>query len=121
MKVCVAGDKYDCIEIVRPWLSKWIELLRPLADQPGHEEFLFIAWTVGDEPIFRDVARRLALESSTNAHNQCLTAPGKILGGNLPPGIIGQYYITSFIHDLLKADMIREMLESIQDARSKTL
>ncbi len=44
LDLCVACDKYDCIELVRPWVPGWESSLKSLADKAGYEERLFIAW-----------------------------------------------------------------------------
>ena len=84
LNICIICDKYDSIEVVRPWLAGW---RKPLEH---HEEFLFIAWALGDQKTFERVCRKLVLESSTNDRNECLTASGKILFSNLPPAVVGQ-------------------------------
>jgi len=90
LNLCIACDKCDCVGLLRPWISKWEATLKPLADRPGHEEWLFVAWTTGDETTFRRLARWLVQNSITNQSNQCLTVSGKVLGENMPPGIVGQ-------------------------------
>ena len=90
LNLCIVCDKYDCVGLLRPWISKWETALKPLADHPGHEEWLFIAWTTGDETAFKRLARRLVQESYTNQSKQCLTVSGKVLRENMPPGIVGQ-------------------------------
>ena len=90
LNICIVCDKYDSIEIVRPWLSKWRKPLDHLAEKNDHEEFLFITWVLGDRKTFERVCRKLVLESSTNDRNECLTASGKILLSNLPPAVVGQ-------------------------------
>ncbi len=98
LEICVVCDKYDCIQLMRPWISKWEASLANFADKDTYEEWLFIAWTTGDDATFECIARKLAFKSYTNLNSgHCLTLTGKELGGNMPPGIVGQYRMTFLI------------------------
>ena len=66
----------------------------PLADRCGYEEWLFIAWSTGDEATFERVARKLARDSITSDSKQRLALSGKVVGENMPPGIVGQSQAT---------------------------
>ena len=90
LDICIVCDKYDSIEIVHPWLSKWRKPLEHLVEKNGYEEFLFIAWALGDQKTFERICLKLVLESSTNDRNECLNASGEIQSNNLPPAVVGQ-------------------------------
>lgn len=65
-------------------------MLKPLAYNAGHEEWLFIAWTIGDEETFGRLICRLANDAMTDGSGHYLTASGVELGHNMPPGFVGQ-------------------------------
>ena len=88
--VCITCDKYDCIEIVRPWLLRWLAPLEQLIEKNGFEGFLFISWAIGDREMSERVSRKVAVECSTNTRMGCLTACGQVLGEKLPPAAVGQ-------------------------------
>ena len=71
VNLAIVCDEYDMVPTVRPFLTKWITPLEPLADKIGFEEWLFVAWTFGCPEIFERVSRRLVLCASTNADGQC--------------------------------------------------
>jgi hypothetical protein len=91
VNLAVVCDEYDLVPTVRPFLTKWITPLEPLADKIGFEEWLFVAWTFGYPKIFEQISRRLVLCASTNAGGQCLDGTMKVLDDCfMPPGIIGK-------------------------------
>ena len=55
--LAVACDRYDTLDILRPWLPNWLKGLRAIANDPGKEGSLFIAWVFRDVSIFEGVAR----------------------------------------------------------------
>ncbi|KAL8795387.1 MAG: hypothetical protein Q9195_002128 [Heterodermia aff. obscurata] len=64
LNVCILCDKYDCITLVRPWISKWLDRQRYPAGEKLYEEWLFIAWTTGDEATFESTGRNLILHAN---------------------------------------------------------
>ena len=88
LNVAIICDKYDVVGLVRPWYHMWEEPLKLSACKPAHEEWLFIAWTFGDTPTYKSLARSLVLESTINDLGQCFRM-GRLLGDNMPPGAIG--------------------------------
>ena len=88
LRLAIICDKYDVVGLVRPWLSQWEEPLKPSAFEPGHEEWLFIAWTFGDNHTYEFLADQLVSDSTSNEVGQCFHL-GKLLGDNMPPGSIG--------------------------------
>lgn len=92
VSLAVVCDTYDTARLVRPWIKQWEESLKKRAifvEGPGHEEYLFLAWTFGDLVSYEKIARRLIFNSTSNNEGQ-LYADGKLLGKNLPPGAIGE-------------------------------
>jgi hypothetical protein len=90
LSIAVLTDKYQATQIVRPWLSNWVNGLKHLVDEDGYEEWLWIAWEFGISDSFEHIANRLVLESRTNSDKQCLTSSGRVLTKNMPPDIIGK-------------------------------
>jgi len=115
LEICIVCDKYDCIQLMRPWISNWEVSLATFADKDTYEEWLFIAWTTGDRATFERIARKLAFESTIGSFpRRCLTESDKELGENMPPGIVGQsririplfhYYLTHGYQSLLSCLM----------------
>ena len=91
VQVAVLCDKYDCVGLVKPWLSLWYEETHAL--EPGHELWLFIAWVLGKKEIFQDLATKLVNVVKTNFKGDCLTSTGEILASQMPIDIIGKFVI----------------------------
>jgi len=91
VNLALVCDVYDMVQIVRPFITKWIEPLEPLAEKIGFEEWLLVAWTFSYPKIFERIASRLVLCASTNADGQCLNEKNKVLDDFMPPGIIGKF------------------------------
>ena len=73
LAVCTACDKYDCVELIRPWISGWQACQSRLADQAMRAKQLFITWTIGDEAAFERVARTFVNLSTADDSNHRLT------------------------------------------------
>ncbi|KAI9769222.1 MAG: hypothetical protein M1840_004351 [Geoglossum simile] len=86
--ILVLCDQYDCIDITQPWMSIWLKGAEKLAGKPHHEEWLFIAWALGKEEIFKSLAVQLVTEVSVNDAGNCLLPTGEILPSPMPPGIV---------------------------------
>ena len=61
------------MQLVRPWILKWQAPLQAQAEEScqegrqgyeGYETWLFIAWTFGDEAVFKKIALSLVLTST---------------------------------------------------------
>ena len=90
VNLAVSCDKYDTVQLGRPWLSRWETPLKHFADATGYEEWLFVAWTFGDCKTYESIARALVLNSPSNSSGEILNRAGKLLGhNNMPPGTIG--------------------------------
>lgn len=88
LDVAVLCDKYDCVGLVKPWLALWLAKEKT---EPGHEEWLYIAWVFGLEKIFQTLARKLIKEIAINDKGECLTSTGEIFSSQMPPDIIGKF------------------------------
>ena len=66
VKMAVICDKYDTTGLVRPWSQKWEASLKRgiKIEEPGREEYLFVAWTFGDLSSYEKIAKRLVYECS---------------------------------------------------------
>lgn len=91
--VCIACDKYDCIGLVRPWISRWQAREIHLAGLEVYDQWLFVAWTTGDEETFERVARRFVEISESNGSKHCYVNWTVLV--DMPPGIVGQCYLRS--------------------------
>lgn len=95
-------NRYDTVQLVRPWILKWQAPLQAQAEESsreggdgyeGYETWLFIAWTFGDEAVYRQISRSLVLTSTVStvdSENRLVNAQGAMVGDNVPPGSIGQ-------------------------------
>ena len=74
LAVCTACDKYDCVELIRPWISGWQACQSRPAGQAMRAKQLFIAWTTGDEAAFERAARSFVNLSTADDFNHQLTS-----------------------------------------------
>lgn len=89
--VAVVCDRYDTVEFVRPWLSRWEERLRPLApSKSGHEGWLFISWVFGYSEMYEELAKRLVETCTIDDNGELLSKSGRIITTKMPPGAIGE-------------------------------
>ena len=95
-QLCVLGDKYDCIRVLRPWLTDWMSPWAGYLTYYGCEEWAFITWAVGDEEKFKSATEHLLLNCKTNDSKQCLDLSGRVLDDKLPPGLLGKYPVLRF-------------------------
>lgn len=91
LKICVACDKYDCVSLVRPWISRWQARQIHHAGQDYYEDWIFIAWTVGDQETFERIGRRFVKTCRTGSNDpgRCTTPWGSFTPRYTPPGIEG--------------------------------
>ena len=93
--LAILCDQYDCVELVRPWMDKWLVHACTESKQEGQEGWLFIAWVFGREKTFEDLAQLLVKRSPTSPTGQCLRYSGQFLPEPLPPGIVGMSCLLS--------------------------
>ena len=95
-------SRYDTVQLVRPWILKWQAPLQAQAEESrqqggegydGYETWLFIAWTFGDEAVFRKISRSLVLTSTVttvDGEARLVNAQGVMIDDTMPPGSAGQ-------------------------------
>ena len=95
-------NRYDTVQLARPWISKWQAPLQAQAEKSrqksgegyvGYETWLFIAWTFGYEAVFRKISRSLVLTSAVttvNSEKRLVNGRGVVVVGDMmPPGSVG--------------------------------
>lgn len=78
-QVLLVCDKYDTIRMIRPWAQLWFLPHTPLAKSTGNEILMWIAWELGSENVFREVAARLCLECEVDPEGHLLDSQGNLL------------------------------------------
>ncbi|KAI9764503.1 MAG: hypothetical protein M1839_005892 [Geoglossum umbratile] len=86
--ISVLCDKYDCSNIIQPWVGTWLEGIQALAMTSGYEGSLFIAWALGKEIMFEKLAKQLVRDVCVSNTGECLLPGGKSISDPMPPGII---------------------------------
>lgn len=51
VNLCVLCDKYDCVSILRPWLSAWMAPWKSSVAKIGYEGWVFISWVRISGPL----------------------------------------------------------------------
>ncbi|KAK8188430.1 uncharacterized protein BKA78DRAFT_345766 [Phyllosticta capitalensis] len=59
VQVTVATDKYGATKLLRPWYKAWMGDVIYLLTRPGHEEWLWIAWELGQTETFKTLVSHL--------------------------------------------------------------
>lgn len=120
---------------VRPWILKWQAPLQAQAEESrqkggegyeGYETWLFIAWTFGDEAVFRKISRSLVLTSTINGekngdHNLLANAQGNIIGDIMPVGSLGQWLSCVRSKTLFPNHLAYPWTDAINEARSERI
>ncbi|KAJ5042520.1 uncharacterized protein L3040_005063 [Drepanopeziza brunnea f. sp. 'multigermtubi'] len=63
--VLLLAEKYECFHLVKPWIPKWLKAYEStLSEAPHHslpslQHRLYIAWTLGQKAVFRQIAQIL--------------------------------------------------------------
>ena len=92
LNVCIIGDKYDCITVLRPWLTVWVSsVLKNFDQKKSPSDWVMIAWVTGHESLFKIAANELVISCNVDDTQQCLARSGTSLEGRLPFGLNGQY------------------------------
>lgn len=111
LQVAVLCDQYDCVHIVKPWLTEsgWLpNEARVFEKRPRNEDWLFITWVFGMEGWFEILALEIWL------HFKRHEIPKKDMTP-MPPNIIGQLTITETKHTNIRTT------EQIISCREQTL
>jgi hypothetical protein len=82
-------EQYRCISIIRPWLATWLANEESEWKAPGHECWLFIAWTLGRHEVFENLALKMVKEIVVDAKGVTFTSSGEPISEPLPYGILG--------------------------------
>jgi hypothetical protein len=93
LNLAILCNQYLCINLVKPWLPRWLEAEETPSRQLGRVNWLFIAWVFGREKSFNQWAKNLVQEVKTNDDGEFLTRSGNKISEPMPPGIIGKYLI----------------------------
>ena len=56
LQVAVLCDQYQCVNLVRPWLSQWLADEEKSSMKFGQENWMFIAWVFGREKVYEVLA-----------------------------------------------------------------
>jgi hypothetical protein len=88
LNIAILVDKYDCIDLVRPWVSSWFLSVEMDSKVQGHVGWLFIAWVFGREKVFTDLATTLVREVALGPGLIPLTSSGGAFPEPMPPGIL---------------------------------
>ena len=95
-------NRYDTVQLVRPWILKWQAPLQAQAEEScqnggvgyeGFETWRFISWTFGDEAVFLFIDSSLLLMSTViivGSENRLVNAQGTVVGDIMPVGSVGQ-------------------------------
>lgn len=93
LEIALLCDQYDCVALVKPWLSQWLGdeqiLLReswqftPI-ERLLRERWLFIAWVFGRQHVFEGLSQSIRKDLGINGDGAC-----ELLGGPMPLGLIG--------------------------------
>lgn len=89
LEMAAICDKYDCAGLVQPWLELWLVNEEKECVEPGHEDWLFIAWVFGREGIFQTLTRKLLREMTIDDEGEGLTATGEPFLDLMPSDLIG--------------------------------
>jgi len=78
-------DKYDCIKLLRPWTTKWVDPLKKTVDN-AYGKWLFIAWTFGESEMFMRCSQHLAAVIAINEDGDYYDpTTDEVLDEMLPP------------------------------------
>lgn len=96
VQIAVLCDKYDTVELVRPFLPKWqkdfgeLEAASASNGYSGSEAYLFVAWTFGYSTLFKNVTRALILNTTTDEEGHLLNDRGEVIDVVMPPDSVGE-------------------------------
>ncbi|KAE9371869.1 hypothetical protein N431DRAFT_410930 [Stipitochalara longipes BDJ] len=91
-EIAILCDKYDCVLLVKPWLTQWLAQENSVWKSPtaqiipGRERWLFIAWAFGREQIMKELALLLVRELTVFGKGNGLALAGR--WGPMPLGLI---------------------------------
>ena len=90
-QIAILCDKYDTVKLIQPWIKNWsheLQSRRPVND-PENLEWLFIAWSLGNEPIYETLFKKVVLKMNASGRSDFDRVEMK-MGEFVPPGAIGK-------------------------------
>ncbi|KAI8250274.1 hypothetical protein K4K58_010030 [Colletotrichum sp. SAR11_239] len=112
------ADKYDCIEIFRPWVNEWIPDLEP---EGVYEEklTLHIAWHFGCISTFEYALRAITEQSSISEDGRVSIVPEALMKFNADGEEIAAMTqdLDTYLGDLIPM----EIVDQIKDHRAKSV
>ena len=115
LQISMLSDKYDMVQLLGPWVSDWVRALKSRAFEVGFEEWLFIAWALGDHEMHDNLSRHLVLTVRMSKDGVCVNQSGQRLGQTMPPQAIGKLISMRSLHQLTGS------AEAILHTRSRAL
>ncbi|KAI0112765.1 hypothetical protein F4776DRAFT_339550 [Hypoxylon sp. NC0597] len=104
--LCVLTDKYDMTHVLRPWAKGWSRSVHSRSEKLGQclrekfcHERLWIAWDLGDQATFEEMAKALLLNCNSSVGNTL-----HYVAALEPPGIYESIR-------QVRLDMIKALLE----------
>ena len=80
-------DKYNTVDLVRPWMSRWQKhFSSPLFDP----KWLVVGWTFRDRIMYRDATQEVYLRCWPNESGNLVTPAGSLEDIVLPPGALSK-------------------------------
>lgn len=95
LEVTHLTDKYGATHLLIPWFQGWLESARQYLNKTGYEEWLWIAWELGQTQIFDSLCRHLVRSTRVDYDERLSNKSGWILYPDLddefyfPPDIMG--------------------------------
>lgn len=90
LDVAVLCDRYNCVELVQPWLPRWLSDEEKSCKEAEHENWLFIAWVFGRDKVFSDLTANMVREATTNKKGKYLKFSGAKVSWPMPPKILSK-------------------------------
>lgn len=122
LEMAVLCDRYDCVELVKPWLDSWLVNEQSECYKPGQEGWLFIAWVFGRKKFLQGMAKKLMGEMTFNDDGEGLTSTGETFPALMPPDIMGMlphFLSKPRLESFLLTQLL--LLESIISIRQATI
>ncbi|KUJ06367.1 uncharacterized protein LY89DRAFT_410902 [Mollisia scopiformis] len=82
--IAILCNLYDCVELVKPWLSLWLEV----AHRRESPKRLIIAWTFGKHEMFQEASEALTWNLRVSRDGRTFVGGEDLDGIVFPPGIL---------------------------------
>lgn len=98
-EIVLIADKYDLTEALVPWVIIWTghhreQQLFGSASSP--ELQLCISWMLRDSTTFKEISRRLILETTLDASEDLVTREGNVVGEGISDRVVGEFGSDSY-------------------------